>query len=603
MRILANLACRYPSFLILNFVLAILSSAFMAPVPYLAKIILDDILPKGIASGGAATHFGIPDAAWAIAGLVALGIFLKLVSSLLAGWQSHYILRITRNTLYEVRMETLSRLMGAKQKLFESMEPGRIAARISNDVNQMDASIFTLLRGFVSSFFLIIMVLGLMFMMNPWLTVIVLVTLPLTALGAVLAFRKMKAYNLMESDRTAALSGLVAETFGGIKILRTFNAEPYFLKRIQDQCEVLRKEGISHWTLFHTINALIAMVSTLGGDIFLFVGGILAIQKKISFGEFFAFYSYQAMLWSPINTLLNAGQVLQSGIASAEKVKELGSAQQEPFMEPSHPALSPQKPFVGEIRCSQLSFGYYDDEMLIRDLEIHVKPGTMTALVGQSGSGKSTFIHLLMGFYLPSSGRLEIDGLDIREWDLRKLRAQIGMVLQDTTLFNETLRSNLLLGMDGITDKQIWTALHLAHLADFVKSLPEGLDTVIGMGGCRLSGGQKQRVAIARVFLRNPALLILDEATSALDTETEQAIQRSFDALMQGRTSIVIAHRLSTIYKADQILVMHQGRLVESGTHRDLVKKPMGHYRQLYEAQIDGLIPMSGPTRNPLGSA
>jgi ABC-type multidrug transport system fused ATPase/permease subunit len=200
--------------------------------------------------------------------------------------------------------------------------------------------------------------------------------------------------------------------------------------------------------------------------------------------------------------------------------------------------------------------------------------------------------------YLPTGGKFELDGTDVREWDLRALRSGMGAVLQDATLFNDTIRTNLCMGHRH-PDERIWAALAAAHIDGFVRELPNQLEESVGISGTRLSGGQKQRIAIARVFLKNPGFLILDEATSALDSETEKAIQRSFDALLAGRTSVVIAHRLSTIFQADQILVLHQGRLVERGTHEELVSDPTGHYRGLYEAQVEGMIPMSGATRRP----
>jgi len=292
--------------------------------------------------------------------------------------------------------------------------------------------------------------------------------------------------------------------------------------------------------------------------------------------------------------LLNTGNMIQTGAASAEKVGSLQQVEQEPYLTNKNSLCS--HPFRGEIVCEDLCFHYKENDPVLRNINLTIKPGTMTALVGQSGSGKTTLASLLTGLYLPTSGRLLIDRIDVRDWDLRKLRSHIGIVLQDAVLINDTLRCNLTLGRD-IPDERIWAALALAHIDDFVKDLKDGLDTIVGVNGAALSGGQRQRIAIARVFLKDPSLIILDEATSALDSETEKAIQRSFDALLSGRTSVVIAHRLSTIYKADQIVVLHQGKIVEIGTHEDLTRRENGHYRQLYEAQVEGMIPMSGATR------
>lgn len=600
MRILVELTRRYPRLLAIIILLGFLSSLISAPTPYLAKIIIDDLIFRGGAAAGneVGGWFGISHTIWMIAAIVMLGVMLKVVGSLLGGWQCHYILSITRNALYEVRLDTAVRLMGGKQQLLERIESSRIASRLGFDVNQMDGAIFTILRNFLSSVFLVIVVLGFMLFINVWLTLIVLATMPITAMLSIYSYDKLRAFNQEESDRVADLNTTAAETFGALRIIRVFTAEPFFLERFQKRSEALRYEGLHHWTRFHAINLLLVLLSSLGGDIFLLVGGILAIKGQITFGAFFAFYGYQAMLWGPIGTLLNAGQLLQTGTASAEKVRELSTIEQEPYLE--EPTKNNDQPFQGEIIAENLDFSYNNRESIIRDLNFKITPGSMVALVGQSGSGKTTLASLLLGMYLPTGGKLLVDGVDMRDWDLRELRSNTGVVLQDATLFNDTIRTNLCLGRE-YPEERIWAALAAAHLDDFVRKLPKQLDEPAGISGLRLSGGQKQRIAIARVFLKNPRLILLDEATSALDSETEKAIQRSFDALMAGRTAVVIAHRLSTIYQADQILVLHQGRLVESGTHDELVSRPAGHYRELYEAQVEGMIPMSGATRRPWG--
>ncbi len=598
MKILVDLARRYPRLLTYIFVLAFLSSLVSAPTPYLAKIIIDDLIFRGGSGAGheVSKWLGISHTVWMIFAIVLLGILLKVVGSLLGGWQCHYILRITRNALYEMRMETALRLMGGSQRKMEKIEASRIAARLGFDVNQMDGAIFAILRNFVTSAFLIVVVLGFMLFLNVWLTVIVLATMPVTAALSVYAYRKLRVFSREESDRLANLNSTATETFNALRVIRVFSAEPFFLDRLQTRCEALRYEGLYHWTRFHALNLLLILLSSLGGDIFLLVGGILAIQGEITFGSFFAFYGYQAMLWGPIGTLLNAGQTLQTGTASAEKVRSLGEIEQEPYLITE--GVRPETAFRGEIKAEDLGFSYDSRESVLQDISFTIEPGTMTALVGQSGSGKTTLANLLLGMYLPTEGKCLIDGLDIRKWDLRALRSNMGVVLQDATLFNDTVRTNVCLGRE-YSDERIWAALAAAHIDDFVRALPKKLDESVGISGMSLSGGQRQRMAIARVFLKNPAFLILDEATSALDSETEKAIQRSFDALMAGRTSVVIAHRLSTIYQADQIIVLHQGRLVEKGTHDELVSRPAGHYRELYEAQIEGMIPMSGATRRP----
>lgn len=596
--VLYRLCIQHPRLLLIIFALAAAASVVTAPAPYLGKIIIDEIIFKGgqETPGGVGSWLGLPGPIWMLLAIVSLGVGLKVLATFLQGWQSHYILQITRNVLHGLRLETALHLMGVPHKYFEMNAPSKLASRLTNDVGAMDGAIFTVLRNLVSSVFLVTVIVGFMLLINPWLTLIILVTMPLTGLLTMISYRKLREYNREESDRTVALAETGTEMFGGIKIIRAFGAESYFLRRFQAKSEAIRHAGIRHWTVFHTVNALLVLVSGLGADLFLLLGGYLAFRQQITFGEFFAFYGYQAMLWGPVSVLLNTGSMFQSGAASAEKVMELQAVEPEPYLTKENLRTSTE--FQGGVELEDVSFYYHEDEPVLQKLNLTIKPGTMTALVGQSGSGKTTLASLLMGLHLPTSGKLKVDGIDIRHWDLRVLRSHIGVVLQDHLLFDDTLRANLCLGREDFTEAQLRAALAAAHLDGFVESLPEGLQTRIGVGGARLSGGQKQRIAIARIFLRDPKLLILDEATSALDSETEKAIQRSFDALKAGRTSLVIAHRLSTIYQADQIVVLHQGRIVEIGTHQDLLAKESGHYRELYAAQVGGMIPMSGATRH-----
>jgi ATP-binding cassette subfamily C protein len=598
MGILVGLIRQHPRMLAAIFVLGFLSTLVSAPTPYLAKIIIDDLIFRGGAATGHEVNqwLGVSHTMWMIFAIVLLGVLLKLVGSLLGGWQCHYILRITRNALYEVRLDTALRLMGGRQQKLEKMEGSRIASRLAFDVNQMDTAIFAILRHLLCSVFMVVVVVGFMLFLDAWLTLIVLATMPLTAALSVYSYRKLRAFSREESDRVADLTTTAAETFGALRVIRVFTAEPFFLDRLQKRCEALRYEGLHHWTRHHALNLILIMLSSLGADIFLLVGGILAIQGQITFGEFFAFYGYQAMLWGPIGMLLNAGQTLQTGTASAEKVESINEMEQEPYLLERRPPAEGK--FRGEVVARNLTFSYDGEEDILKDISFTIQPGSMVALVGQSGSGKTTLANLMLGMYLPTGGEFLVDGVDIRKWDLRALRSHMGVVLQDATLFNDTIRTNVCMGRK-YPEERIWAALAAAHIDDYVRALPRQLDEPVGISGTRLSGGQRQRIAIARVFLKNPSFLILDEATSALDSETEKAIQRSFDALMAGRTSVVIAHRLSTIYQADQILVLHQGRLVEAGTHEELVSRPAGHYRELYEAQVEGMIPMSGATRRP----
>ena len=598
MRVIFAMILRHPRALFFTVLLGFLAAAVITPVPYLGKIIIDDIIFRtmGLPAAEAGGFMGIATSVWMLGGVVLLGVALRLLGIALQGWQSWFILHICRNSLYRLRLDLAERLMGAPSQFFESFEPGRAAARLSNDVNQIDNAIITVLRSFLGAILTAALVVCFMVMIDARLTAVVLVAMPLTALLAWYSHHKLHTFNHEEMERNAKLSADSTEIYGAMKLVRAFTAEAHFLDRIRDRSEAMRFHGIRHWTISHTVSGLLGLLSSLGGDIFLFVGGLMAMSGRITFGEFFAFYGYQAMLWGPLSTLLTSGQAMQVGIAAVEKADELLRIPLEPHLTKS--AVVATGTFRGEVVAEGLGFHYHEGDEVLKDFTLHLRPGTMTALVGQSGSGKTTFANLLLGMYEPTAGRLLMDGVDIREWDLRVLRQGIGVVLQDATVFNDSVTANLCLGVD-FDEERIWSALRAAHLADVVRDLPEGLATRLGNAGVRLSGGQRQRLAIARVFLRDPAFVILDEATSALDSETERAIQRSFDALLAGRTSVVIAHRLSTIVKADQIAVLHHGRLVEAGTHEQLAAAEGGHYRRLLDAQLEGMVPMSGVHRRP----
>jgi ABC-type multidrug transport system fused ATPase/permease subunit len=596
--LIGQLINRRPRLVFLIALFALLGPLVTAPTPYLGKVIIDDLIFRQQAGSGPGVNavLGVSSTIWMLAGIVLLGVLLKLLGTLIGGWQSYFILLITRNGLYETRIETAEKVMGAPMQTLETLSPGKVSSRLTNDPGHIDGAIFGLLRSCLTAAFTMLVVMAFMLAMNPWLTLVVLATMPVTALLSLVWYKRLRSFSREESDRAAALSATSAEIFGSIKVIRAFAAEPFFLRRIRDRSEALRYEGIRHWTVWHTVNGLLALLTGLGADIFLFVGGVMAIRGEITFGEFFAFAGYQGMLWGPINILLNTGQTLQVGAASADKLGELQALPQEPHLaRPSAPA--PER-FRGEVTAEQLCFSYDGQEDALHRVDLKIAPGTMTALVGQSGSGKTTFAGLLMGLYLPTGGKLTIDGTDVRDWDMRRLRQQIGVVLQDSVMFDDTVRGNLCMGRDDYGDEQLWAALRAAHLEEVVREMAQGLDTPLGQAGTRLSGGQRQRLAIARVFLRDPRLIILDEATSALDSETERAIQRSFDALLVGRTSVVIAHRLSTIFRADQIVVLHGGKVVEVGRHEELVGRSGGHYRDLFQAQVEGMVPMSGATRH-----
>ncbi|GIQ66841.1 hypothetical protein PACILC2_54090 [Paenibacillus cisolokensis] len=469
-------------------------------------------------------------------------------------------------------------------KYFDSRTHGETLSRVVNDVDNISSTLQQSLTQFITAFVTLIGVIVMMLSISPLMTLIVVVTLPISLIAIrQITMRSQKHFRSMQQS-IGELNGHVEEMFTGHAVVKAFGRERQSVGRFREVNDRLYDASWRAQFISGTIMPIMNVVGNLGYVFVAVAGGILVMRKAITIGDVQAFISYSKQFTMPITQTAQIANIIQSTIASAERVFELLDEPEE-VAEPAHTAeISRPK---GDVRFEHVKFGYKEDAPLIEDMNIDVKSGQTVAIVGPTGAGKTTLINLLMRFYEVNGGRITIDGTDINQMKRGHLRGMFGMVLQDTWLFNGTIRDNIAYGRLGATDEEVVEAAKAAYADHFIRTLPEGYDTVLNEEATNISQGQKQLLTIARAILADPAILILDEATSSVDTRTEIHIQQAMNELMKGRTCFVIAHRLSTIRDADLILVMNKGSVIEQGTHEQLLARG-GFYADLYESQFSG---------------
>jgi ATP-binding cassette subfamily B multidrug efflux pump len=501
------------------------------------------------------------------------------------GYVQHFVMvGVAQKTVYNMRHDVYDKLNRLPLKYMDSQAHGEILSRVTNDVDMVSSTLQQSITQILSASVTLIGVLAMMFSISGWLTLTAFATLPFYVIVTQFIASRSRKFFAEQQKTLGELNGHVEEMYTGHRIIKAFGREEVSINTFEEVNERLYNVGWKAQFISGIIMPLIHLVDNLGYILVCVIGGIFASRGSIAIGDIQAFIQYSRQFSQPINQTANIINVLQSTMAAAERVFEVLD---EPEEIPDAPgALVLDKP-RGAVRFENVDFGYEPGVPIIKDMNIAVSPGQTIAIVGPTGAGKTTLVNLLMRFYEIENGLITIDGQDIRNLKRHHLRSLFGMVLQDTWLFNGTIRENIAYGRENASEEEIIQAARAARADHFIRTLPGGYDTILNEEASNISQGQRQLLTIARAILANPAMLILDEATSNVDTRTEIHVQEAMNALMQGRTSFVIAHRLSTIRDADLILVMNEGRVIEQGTHEELLAAN-GFYAELYNSQFTG---------------
>ncbi|MGB9699049.1 MAG: lipid A export permease/ATP-binding protein MsbA [Thermodesulfobacteriota bacterium] len=511
-------------------------------------------------------------------------IALFLVKGIFDYGQSYLMSYVGQRIIADLREKIYNHLQSLSLSFFTRHPTGVLMSRIINDVNLVQGAVSEAVTGLIKDFFTIIGLVGVVFYRDWKLAVVAMVVFPLAIYPLVKFGRKLRSYSYRSQTTMGDISSILMETISGNRIVKAFNMEDYERKRFAGENRKLFNLLMKSVRVRALSHPLMEFLGGLGIAFIVFYGGYNVIKGAATPGTFFSFLAALLMLYEPVKRLSGVNNTIQQGLAAASRIFEVLDAVPEIRNKPGAKTIHS---ITQGIEFQDVSFRY-EEEWVLKNINLQIKAGEVVAFVGASGGGKTTLLNLLPRFYDVSSGRILIDGVDIRDYTVESLRSMIGIVTQQTILFNDTVKNNIAYGKMGEPMEEIIKAAQAANAHGFIQNLPQGYDTIIGEQGIKLSGGERQRISIARALLKNAPILILDEATSSLDSEAEVEVQKALEYLMQGRTTLVIAHRLSTVRRADRIVVISNGTIKEIGTHEELLEKN-GEYKRLYLMQfIDG---------------
>lgn len=505
---------------------------------------------------------------------------LYLFSSLFTFIQQYLMASVAQRTVYDLRSEIFNKLKRLPLKYYDGHAHGDILSRVINDIDLIGNTLQQSITQFIRSVVLMVGIIVMMLIISPLLTLITVLSLPLSLFVIKPFLKKSQVFFKKQQNELGELNGHIEEMYTGHEVVKAFGQEDSALEKFDEVNEKLYDSGKNAQFISGLMMPFMQFIGNISYVAISIVGGILVTQRTIAIGDIQAFITYSKQFTQPITQTANIANIIQSTVAAAERVFEILDEREE-IEDSMGMRLENVK---GDVVFDDISFGY-DSTALMSHLSIDAKSGETIAIVGPTGAGKTTLINLLMRFYDVDAGTIKIDGKDIRTISRQSLRRTFGMVLQETWLFHGTIKENIKYGKPNATDDEVYRVAKAAYADHFIRTLPEGYETILNEEGSNISQGQKQLITIARAMLANPQIMILDEATSSVDTRTELAIQKAMDNLMADKTSFVIAHRLSTIKDADRILVMDQGTVIEQGTHASLIEAN-GFYAELYYSQF-----------------
>ena len=511
-------------------------------------------------------------------------VILYIISALCSGIQGVIMSSVSNDISYRLRNKLSKKINKLPMKFFDTKTHGEVLSIVTNDIDTLSQALNQSITSIITSIATVIGILIMMISINIPMTIAAVLIVPICMLVVSRIVKMSQKYFAMQQDYLGHINGHVEEIYGGHDIVKAFNGENKAIEKFDKINETLYHSAWKSQFLSTMMHPIMQFVGNLGYVVISILGGYMVILKRIEVGDILSFTQYVRQFTQQINQLSQVMNTVQSAVAASERVFDFLELEEE--VQVIDNALSTDG-LQGNITFDHVQFGYNPDKIIIHDFNCKVKDGQKIAIVGPTGAGKTTIVKLLMRFYDLNSGRILIDGNDMTKYNRSDIRKLFGMVLQDTWLFNGTIKDNIKYGKLNASDTEVKDACHTASVDHFIRTLPDGYNMVLNEEADNISGGQKQLLTIARVILADPKILILDEATSSVDTRTEELIQKAMDKLMEGRTSFIIAHRLSTIKNADLILVMNDGDIVEQGNHEELLKKN-GFYANLYNSQFEG---------------
>jgi ATP-binding cassette, subfamily B, putative efflux pump len=565
----------YKWYIIATMIIGIIKFAIPLLIPLLLKYVVDEIIGNATMSMAAKTT----RLWWA---LVIMLVIFVLIRPIVEYYRQYFAQWTASKVLYDIRNQLFTHMQKLSFTYYSNHRTGEIISRVINDVEQTKDFIITGLMNLWLDMTTIIIALVIMMKMDIKLTLLSISTLPLYAFSVKYFFGRLRQRTRMRSQALAELQAYLHERVQGMSVIKSFAIEEAEQKQFSAQNNHFLTKALMHTSWNAKSFSVVNTVTDIAPIIVIIYAGYQVLLGHITVGTMVAFVGYIDRLYSPLRRLVNSSTTLTQSFASMDRMFEFFD---EPYDIADAPNAVDCREVKGDIVFDHVTFAYHKNEPpVLRDISFSVKAGETIALVGMSGGGKSTLVSLIPRFYDVTAGRILLDGVDIRHFRVRSLRDKIGIVFQDSFLFSDSVKENILLAKPEATDEEVIAAAKAANAHDFIMNLPDGYDTKVGERGVKLSGGQKQRIAIARVFLKNPPLLIFDEATSALDLESEHYIQEAMERLAKNRTTFIVAHRLSTITHADRIFLIENGKIVESGTHEELMAK-QGSYYHLFTIQ------------------